>query len=245
MKKRYLEGTGWAWTTKYSCYYEKFDDYVLSLTIFHEVEETYVDYEDSQTLLIEKNSRGLMYLPSDDYCLSVVYNPKHEIQEWYFDVIGDRNIDDKPYVWDLYLDVAVSPQRHISVLDEDELLEARELGIITDSHVEKAYEVSELIHELVKDDQFMEHKVNDHYKDMLFKLSKYVKILKYSIKKIEDNNLSYSEGDYKYVVSCDIDKAGDYFVKTHHNQSYYLSPYNEECNGEYYVDSELNVYKGV
>jgi len=243
MKKRYLEGTDWAWTTKYSCYYEKFDDYVLSLTVFHEVEETYVDYGDSQTLLLEKNSRGLMYLPSDDYCLSVVYNPKHEIQEWYFDIIGGRNVEKKPFIWDLYLDIAVSPQRHITVLDEDELLEAKERGIIDESHVLKAYEVSKHIHKIVKNDQFMTYKVNEYYKNMLYKLRKYEKILRSVIMKIEDGNFSYSDGDYKYVVSSNLDKSEDYFAKIHLDQSYYLSPYREGYDGEYYVDSELNVYK--
>ena len=62
---------------------------------------------------------------NEKYKLTAMYDEKNEIVEWYFDVarkIGKEN--GLPYEDDLYLDVVVTKEGKILLLDEDELKEA-------------------------------------------------------------------------------------------------------------------------
>lgn len=82
--------------------------------------------------------------------LSAVYNEKNKIIEWYFDIareIGKEN--NIPYEDDLYLDVVLTPNGKIILLDEDELKEAFERKEITKEEFEGAYKnANDLIEKL-------------------------------------------------------------------------------------------------
>jgi hypothetical protein len=109
-----------------------------------------------------------MYVPNEDYSASIVYDKELNIQEWYFDMIHTSGYDSKPFIEDLYLDVAVSPEGHVALLDEDELLEAYNKGIISENQVNKAYQTSDyIITELIPNMKFMK----DFFYDLLEKMT--------------------------------------------------------------------------
>ena len=57
--------------------------------------------------------------------LTAIYDENNEIIEWYFDIAREIGKEkDVPYEDDLYLDVVVTSNGDISLLDEDELKEA-------------------------------------------------------------------------------------------------------------------------
>lgn len=84
--------------------------------------------------------------------LTAIYDEKNKIVEWYFDIakqIGKEN--GIPFEDDLYLDVVVTPEGKILLLDEDELKEALDNGKITDIEYNEAYnEANKLIEKLSK-----------------------------------------------------------------------------------------------
>ena len=83
--------------------------------------------------------------------LTSFQNEKGETIEWYFDIareIGKEN--GLPYEDDLYLDVVVTPQGEIILLDEDELKEALERMELTKEEYENAYKEAENLIDILK-----------------------------------------------------------------------------------------------
>ena len=82
--------------------------------------------------------------------LTAIYDENNKIIEWYFDIakkIGKEN--GVPYEDDLYLDVVVTPEGKIKLLDEDELKDALNRMEITNTEYKNAYkEANKLIDRL-------------------------------------------------------------------------------------------------
>jgi predicted RNA-binding protein associated with RNAse of E/G family len=100
-----------------------------------------------------------MFLPDNEkWCVSAVYNTSNEIVEWYFDMTKENSIDEQgiPYYDDLYLDIAISPDFRIVILDEDELREALELKEITQSDYDMAHHTcSKIIKDIIPNKDFL------------------------------------------------------------------------------------------
>jgi predicted RNA-binding protein associated with RNAse of E/G family len=92
-----------------------------------------------------------------------IYDDKKRIVEWYFDITRKNSIDENnnPYCDDLYLDVALMPDGHIVILDEDELQEAYNNEKITKNEYEMAF--------IVKDKIIKNGTVNVKYMETLCK----------------------------------------------------------------------------
>ena len=103
------------------------------------------------------------------YRLSAMYNDKNEIIEWYFDIareIGKEN--GKPYEDDLYLDVVLTPEGEIKLLDEDELKEAYNRFEVSKADYDMAYEEARKLMNLLKNKKNELQKFTDKYlKEML------------------------------------------------------------------------------
>lgn len=75
--------------------------------------------------------------------LTAMYNENNEIVQWYFDIarsLGKEN--GIPYEDDLYLDVVLTPEGKIILLDEDELQEAFEKYEMTKDEFDEAYKIA-------------------------------------------------------------------------------------------------------
>ncbi len=84
----------------------------------------------------------LIYPENDNYVLSIMFNNKKEIIEWYFDVSKEVGLEDGiPYEDDLYLDLVVEPNGEKIILDEDELFDALNKNDIIKEDVDFAYDV--------------------------------------------------------------------------------------------------------
>lgn len=180
MKKKYLEGTGWSYIGKHHAYHYKEGKNLYALVEFHDVVgHVPVDYDESGKRLLENGSIGIMKINNNKFSSSVVYDRKHQIQEWYFDMIVSRGYDVKPFIFDAYLDVAVSPDRKARLLDEDELEEAYEKDFISRSDRITAYETgSYIMNHLIHDDQYMIHDFNNLKAAMLEKKNDLLEVSK-------------------------------------------------------------------
>jgi len=80
--------------------------------------------------------------------LTAVYNENSKIVEWYFDIarsIGEEN--GIPYEDDFYLDVVLTPNGKVILLDEDEFEEAFKRNEMTKQEYEEGYKIA---YELMK-----------------------------------------------------------------------------------------------
>ena len=111
-----------------------------------------VMYGDIPVKIIDYNYYWLQFGPEDqDYWLTVMYNEKEELVQYYFDVTDSNTILDngESRFTDLMLDVVVLPDGKIILLDEDDLEEALQGGEITQEQFDKAYGVArQLMEEL-------------------------------------------------------------------------------------------------
>ena len=69
-----------------------------------------------------------------------MYDDKGNLIEWYFDISKKVGIENGiPFEDDLYLDMIITPTGEKIIIDEDELLGARDDGLITQEDVDSAY----------------------------------------------------------------------------------------------------------
>lgn len=163
LKRKFLSGTSYAFLDTYVVKYYHIDDifsgYISMIKIEKAKQKITVDYEQSDTILIDNGYKCLMFLPdAENWCVSAVYNASNEIIEWYFDITKTNSIDEcgVPYYDDLYLDIAVSPDFRIIILDEDELKDALELKEITQSDYEMALNTcNKVIEEVIPNRDFL------------------------------------------------------------------------------------------
>lgn len=163
MKRKYIDGTDLEWVDKYSSKYIHIEDLFsgyVSLVNFEKIKyKITVDYDTSDKCLFDDGYKCVVFLPDDEkWCVSTVFNTHDEIVEWYFDMTKENSIDHKgrPYFQDLYLDIAVSPELEISILDEDELKKAYDAKLITKSDFDTAYlTCNKIIDEIIPNKEFM------------------------------------------------------------------------------------------
>lgn len=85
-----------------------------------------------------------VYPDNSNYALTIMFDDKQNLIEWYFDVSKNVGVENGvPYEDDLYLDLVITPQGNKLVLDEDELKEALSRCEITEEDVTLAYNTLE------------------------------------------------------------------------------------------------------
>lgn len=100
---------------------------------------------------IERASSGCKWLEfypeNSNIAMTVCYNKENKILNWYFDIMQNVKIkDNNPYFEDLYLDVTITPNNVIKLLDGDELEEALNKNDISKEQYKLAYKcANELI----------------------------------------------------------------------------------------------------
>ena len=128
---------------------EFFKGELCFIDIEDERKAQYVTNGIHEVCYLARGYRWLIAYPyKENYVMTVVYDDKKEIVEWYFDVaLNTGTIDNIPYEDDLYLDMVITPEGEEIVLDEDELLEAYNSKEIGDRELKLAYDVLDIIEE--------------------------------------------------------------------------------------------------
>jgi predicted RNA-binding protein associated with RNAse of E/G family len=115
---------------------------------YNNVENPLVVNNGKEDLCIRDNGYEWIevYPENEKYALTIMYDNKGNLIEWYFDISKEVGIEDGiPYEDDLYLDLVISPKGYHLVLDEDELLEANKNGDISELDVKDAYNTLSLV----------------------------------------------------------------------------------------------------
>ena len=102
----------------------------------------YVD-EENRCILANNYKWLEIYPEGKKYALTVIYDEKEEVVEWYYDIA--RKLGEEggvPYEDDLYLDVVIVPDGRIHLLDEDELEVVYKNNEVNQKDYEMAYKVA-------------------------------------------------------------------------------------------------------
>ncbi|MDA3731888.1 DUF402 domain-containing protein [Niameybacter massiliensis] len=163
MKRKFLDGRNWTWLEKYTYeikYIEDlFEGYISFLKIESVKEKLVVDYDDRPNVcLCDDGYKGLIFLPDHEkWCASAVFDREGKFVEIYFDIIKGAGVNEEeiPYFDDLYLDVVMTADTKLRILDEEELEEALEVGDITKEDYDMAYATSKkVIEEIIPNEAF-------------------------------------------------------------------------------------------
>lgn len=148
MKKKYADYPNWSRVLEknYKQMYfnnEDFKGYVCLLTAVKVKEKLFITKDEKEYVLIDDGYLWLQFYPDNckNVALSVAITNDGEIREWYFDIAKNTSLTDKgvPYIDDLYLDVVLTPDGKIELLDEDELQDALDKKDITKDDFDLSY----------------------------------------------------------------------------------------------------------
>ncbi len=117
---------------------------------FHNIENPLVVFNGFEKISIKENNYEWIevYPAKSKYAITIIYDDKGNLIEWYFDVSKQVGMENGvPYEDDLYLDLVILPNGDNIELDEDELLEAFNNGVITQDDVDSAYATMKTIKE--------------------------------------------------------------------------------------------------
>lgn len=106
-------------------------------------------------IVIDNNYKIMTFFPEKGcYCMTVMYDNNSNLLQWYFDITKTNCEYDLeiPYGEDMYLDVVVLPNGDFYTLDEDDLKDALNEGIINKNEFDNAYVSMHNIEQMIKDD---------------------------------------------------------------------------------------------
>lgn len=156
---------------KFKSMYVDEKDYKGYLSQIHIVKANQPPKELGEDYIERANSgcKWLEFYPENsNVAMTVCFNKENKILQWYFDIMQNVGIKDgNPYFEDLYLDITITPENKIELLDEDEIKEALENKEITQKQYDMAYEEAE---RLIK-------KINGKQKELIKFSNKYFDII--------------------------------------------------------------------
>lgn len=139
----------------------------------------YYDFINVKEKILIPNGKCIMdnnykWLEFYDYSskvkLTAIYDENNEIIEWYFDIAREIVKDNGvPYEDDLYLDVVVTPNGDIKLLDEDELKEAYNKREMTTEEYKNAYKEAENLMNKLKNNKDRLKEYTDRYLNQMLK----------------------------------------------------------------------------
>lgn len=114
----------------------------MSLSILRELTAPLtIHYQFGDILIADKDYSWLQVALKDQFVwLTAMYDDQGRLKELYFDITGGNRFDDpeNPCFEDMYLDIVVTNDGRVFILDQDELDEALETGAITRAQYDRA-----------------------------------------------------------------------------------------------------------
>jgi predicted RNA-binding protein associated with RNAse of E/G family len=162
MKYKYANRADWKRVVEreYKQMYVEEDEFTGHITLFilkKVREQLFVTVDKKEPFCVADDGyMWLQYFPlGRNHSMTAMYNSRGEITQWYFDVAREPKLTEEgiPYFADLYLDVVVLPSKEVFLLDEDELQEALDYGVITVDEYDLAKREAEELMKSVRDDK--------------------------------------------------------------------------------------------
>ena len=109
-----------------------------------------VNLEGTEICLYNNGYSELGFLPdNENWMVWTLYDDFGKIIEWYVDITRINSVDEegRPFCDDMFLDIVLQPNGKTIILDEDELLDGKNKGLITEKEFNLAYQVKHSLFE--------------------------------------------------------------------------------------------------
>ncbi len=116
-----------------------------------------VEYFQRETCIVDAGYAWLRQYPAGEhYTVTAHYDANARIVAWYIDICLQTGVDQDQIPWmdDLYLDLVVSPAMELELKDADELLAARESGMISNAEFDLVWRTANQLMERISHNQF-------------------------------------------------------------------------------------------
>ncbi|MDF2815395.1 MAG: hypothetical protein K0Q81_1595 [Paenibacillus sp.] len=130
------------------------------MTLFEMIrvrEPLIVNYPSGPLCIVNNGYKWIQHFPDHaGYILTSVYDSEDRIVQWYIDICKAHGVTEAGVPWydDLYLDIVKLPTGELFLLDQEELEEALQQGIVRKEDYEFAWTTARLVMEECKSGSF-------------------------------------------------------------------------------------------
>lgn len=161
IKKKDMKKTNWSRCLEKEFTFKtfKFDEFegIVSLSKLNKLTAPLViKYEFGDVLIADNNYKHLQFaFKNQNFWLTAMYDDKEQLIELYFDITNGNYFEDlsNPYFYDLFLDIVVTKDKKIYIVDEYELKMALNDKIITLKEYEKAQETAKWLYNYIENNK--------------------------------------------------------------------------------------------
>jgi predicted RNA-binding protein associated with RNAse of E/G family len=149
-----------------------FTGYACLLCIDEVTAPLWRTYQGHDVCLADNGYTWLQLFPKDThYAVTTIFDGQGVLTRFYIDVCLRHSIDAQGMLWydDLYIDLDISPDGEITLLDVDELDEALHDGGVSALEYELAWREANSLMTVIEEDMFPLLWTNDMYRDDLLK----------------------------------------------------------------------------
>lgn len=121
---------------------EEFNGYIYGIFVEKANKKFEVSYKDEEFLILDDGYTWIQLIPlNEHYTVTIMFDEKKEIVQWYIDITNMNGIDSDGRIFydDLYLDVVITKQRRVLLINEDEINHALDNFVITSEQYKNAY----------------------------------------------------------------------------------------------------------
>ncbi|OGO76769.1 MAG: hypothetical protein A2Y23_05885 [Clostridiales bacterium GWB2_37_7] len=181
MKRKYADRPNWKRVLSRKMITEKLDNEefkgnVVLIYIEKVREALWVELGGKKQCVVDNGYSWLTLFPKgESYVVTAMFDSRGQIVQWYIDICRDLGFTDKGIPWydDLYLDVIVSSDYHVSLIDEDDLNLALKQNVIRQEDFDFAYvEANKLMEQLSQNKLTILDYSKKIYKELLKRIEK-------------------------------------------------------------------------
>lgn len=160
MVRKFVDRSNWIRVSKFKdktikLKDDKFDGYIYGIFVEKANKKFEVSYADETFFILDDGYTWIQIVPLDKhYTVTIMFDNNKNIVQWYIDITNMNGIDSDGRIFydDLYLDVVITKERKILLIDEDELNHALDNFVITSEQYKNAYkEARNIMDEITKE----------------------------------------------------------------------------------------------
>jgi uncharacterized protein len=176
LKRKYGNRRDWKRVTqrKYAQTHLNTKNFQGDLTLLNtvKVKEPFITrYGEKEICIVDNGYMWLQHFPLGKFhSVTTMFDSYGHVVQWYIDICLENGVEDGiPWMDDLFLDIVVLPSGEIFLLDEEELENAFNIGMLSKCIYDLAWNESRTIMKQLNNNQFPLIKLAHEHKKMLEK----------------------------------------------------------------------------
>lgn len=160
MIRKFVDKSNWIRVTKFKdktlkIKNENFDGYIYGIYVEKANKKFEVSYGTENFLILDDGYTWIQLIPTGKkYTVTIMFDNSKQIVQWYIDITNMNGIDSDERIFydDLYLDVVITKNRNVILINEEKINRALNNFIITSEQYKNAYkEARDIMDKITKE----------------------------------------------------------------------------------------------